>query len=455
MAHNHKLTMFLFIILRIIQLASAQSLNSCLNNGRQIQAWYPGGSIIDTVTWPDASGNGYTGIIVDSTGLDISIEINFQRIVTGNTSTRITFPCQLNSTDHTVFVLSRYNPTINDLQVTQRILHTHSSDANAFFGHHSQKSGVAFEGGWITDSIDTFGNSWVISSQQPNYYRGNKQDLTTNPGNTGVALTNGIDLMINQWGPADGSRFEETSDFQLAELIVFNELLSITEIICIENFLDSKYNLGITLPPTASPSKSPTNSTTDPTYYPTAIPSNSPTVDPTSNPITDQTMVSTSDPTIGDEEEYGIVVIVTINDTSTDIPLIVNDITSDLVSDIINNTCSKAISTERDENDETQLVITIKVCDESSENILLTDIQDNNSLSDKINEQGIDAMIVEITTIRTSPEDGNGNESESENDTDEFSDIQSSDDISEWVYVSIVCAAIICILCGMNFDIKY
>ena len=213
-------------------------------------------------------------------------------------------------------------------------------------------------------------------------------------------------------------------------------------------------NPTVSLSPTDHPTAEPTiEPTVEPTTDPTSDPTSDPTTDPTSDPIMDPTMVPTADPTIGDGEEYGIVVIVAVNDTDTDIPLILNNIASDLVSDIIDNTCSKGTSTERDENDETQLVITIRVCDESSEDILLTAIKDNDLLSDKINEQGIDAEIVGITTINTYPEDGNGNGNGSDS---EFRNDGSGLDTMDIIIIVIVSSFICLILisCGVAYKIR-
>ena len=50
----------------------------------------------------------------------------------------------------------------------------------------------------------------------------------------------------------NGSHPYETSDFALSELIVFNDILHVSEIKCIEDYVADKYALPLTSSPTTS-----------------------------------------------------------------------------------------------------------------------------------------------------------------------------------------------------------
>ena len=206
-------------------------LNKCLNAGRSPYAWYNGDSIdISNSKWIDIAGNYMNGVIDNNT--DISVQyLNGVPIITGTTSTKISFPVQLDPTQHTVIHLARYI----EEGTKGRILQTDTE--NGLFGHHLNKAGVAYENPtWLTQTInDNFGEAWLISTQQHNLYRGNKIDYTISSGGPFSIAQN---LVINQ-----GAIGNEVSDFEFAELIVFNEYLDSAEIECIEDYLKNKYQL--------------------------------------------------------------------------------------------------------------------------------------------------------------------------------------------------------------------
>ena len=204
----------------------------CLNQNRSgPSGWYTGDSIdIANLRWIDISGNYLNGIIDDTTGFSIKY-LNEEVIISGTVATKIRFPVQFDSTQHTIFYVTRYV----EQGTKARIIQTDLEDGA--FGHVLGNSGIAIERTPITDPLtDNFGDAWVISSQQANLYRGNKIDYTINTDGDGFTLVN--DLVINQ-----GYRSSEVSDFEIAELIVFNEILDLAEIECIEDYLQNKYQL--------------------------------------------------------------------------------------------------------------------------------------------------------------------------------------------------------------------
>ena len=146
-------------------------------------------------------------------------------------------------------------------------------------------------------------------------YRGNQYNLTAHPSNIGFS-TSDNHLAIN-YGPYETT---ESSDYAISELIIFDELLSFSEIYCIENYLQRKYFANIdsigcywvpierftTLScegncrssPTQHPTSDPTISPTMPTYEPTSEPTHDPSADPTVDPTRDPTSDPTQDPTV-------------------------------------------------------------------------------------------------------------------------------------------------------------
>ena len=216
----------------------ANDITHCLNNGQYtVAAWYNGLRNGNTIS--DISGNGNDGVIIDSTGLTqisaSSSDINGQPYFWAQTTTKIEFPVTIHQTEHTIIYLAKYRPGADKLRILQM------TQENAFIGFWGGKNGVAYENGWITDQNNKFEqngqpNNWMISSFQPSLYRGNFIDFT-------IASSPGLTLSTNTLGINTGWN-TEYSGFFFAELIVFNQLLDVDSIKCIELYINSKYGLG-------------------------------------------------------------------------------------------------------------------------------------------------------------------------------------------------------------------
>ena len=276
--------------------------SQCLSNESEIHAWYDGSSIeMENKLWRDKSGNNNNGKIINGVGMEVfdgtntsnsELYLNGQPTVTGTYQTQITFNIQLNPI-HTVFNLAKYR---EGSMHKKRILQTDMN--NGVFGFWNNRSGVAHEMDWVSWT-NNLGEAWVLSSQQPRSYRGNGRDLTDQRPASVFDNTN--KLMIN-WGFFG----LEQSDFALSELIVFNEILNVEEIKCIENYIFSKYALPTfsptkdpTIEPTSHPTSDPTQEPSkEPTVVPTTEPTNYPTIDPTQDPTKDPTSDPSKSPTI-------------------------------------------------------------------------------------------------------------------------------------------------------------
>ena len=120
-------------------------------------------------------------------------------------------------------------------------------------GFYGGWSGVSLENNWLTATTDKFGTGWLLSTQTRHLYRGNGIDYTTNP--------NLADLTIGVLSINDGQQPAEDSDFACAEVIICDEELNVNEIICIEKYLNDKYDLSLApYEPTTSPSNAPSYS---------------------------------------------------------------------------------------------------------------------------------------------------------------------------------------------------
>ena len=209
--------------------------------------------------WVDITGHNHDGILnyVSSSGYDgpssgitVPSFSNGIPYISGTNDSLIWFPVTLHQTDFTFFHVAKYNDYTSGY--FPRILQP-TVDMGAF-GFEAGSSGVALLTGyppdaqtmWITDEPEIggrFGNDWVISTHQRNLYRANLVDYTVNTNHAGFP-SSGNQLAINTAMPG---RTESRLDsyFSFAELIVFDEVLSIPEIQCIEGYLQNKFEIQV------------------------------------------------------------------------------------------------------------------------------------------------------------------------------------------------------------------
>ncbi len=186
---------------------------------------YSGGS-----SWTDASGNSRTFSIsgsaskVNVTGNGSSTTISAFQGNTGTRSGTLGNEYSFSSSDnYTFFHVARYTGGIK-----QRIWN--GTQANWLSGFWGAGAGVQFHEGWLSEG-DKHGNNWVISSDKHNFYRSNGVTRGTSGNGTYNTLVD-----INS---------SEPSDFQIAEVILYNRSLTISEIQQIEAYLSNKYGIGL------------------------------------------------------------------------------------------------------------------------------------------------------------------------------------------------------------------
>lgn len=195
--------------------------------------------------WNDASGNGKDVLSSAITGTPTLSTNNAANgasatfgVVKGTTAQGILFPSGvLPDNNYTLFHLTRYV----DGGPYGRILQ--GASGNWLSGMWANNTGVAHHNAWLAPSggpagVGTFnphGVKWVLSSDQNNLYRSN--GVTRSGGSpSGQSYAQ---LCINV-GCASQS---ESSPFEIAEIIVYNRVLSAAEIRQVEISLSTTYGL--------------------------------------------------------------------------------------------------------------------------------------------------------------------------------------------------------------------
>lgn len=203
-------------------------------------------------TWIDSSNNGNNAITsrgtitkatTDYTSLGAAATFTS---LSGTTSAGIQFPSQILPATFTLLHVTRYNFAIGvtggDAVGRGRILDGVTS--NWLDGFWNGGSGKSYHDGWITPTdIDYHGNYWVASSSQNSRYRSKSKNA--NNGNwynfTGGGGTS-KQLSVNYGNYTSGSG-GESSNWMIAEVIVYNRTLSDVELTTMESYLTTKYGI--------------------------------------------------------------------------------------------------------------------------------------------------------------------------------------------------------------------
>lgn len=196
-------------------------------------------------TIPDSSGNNRAA--ATSSGSPITISHDGLKGASGNfalikgdpnSSWDFKNP-RFTDTNWTIFGLSRYAGNNKN-----RVFSSNSS--NFLFGHWAGRSGIAHFDGWMTDQTDRFQDNWLLSSSFAYNYRANGVSY----GNSGGS----------SYLPNVGINLSENSDYEFAEIIMFDRKLALDEIVKIEDYFAQTY--GITLGRASSNTYSPTANVT-------------------------------------------------------------------------------------------------------------------------------------------------------------------------------------------------
>ena len=276
-------------------------LTPCGISSNNLVSWYISDDFVETVPeeyvtlrWLDRSGKG-NHILTSHIDGNIMTDNVFEYIK-GGINESIVIPYELKSSGYTLFHLSRYETTNN----INRIFTSDCQTINWLSGFHYSGNGVAFHEEWITNNTFNINNTeWILSTDQFNLYRGNKQDFTNN--NTQIIPFN-VTVTINK---CVSGNTPEKSDWGLYEIMIFDTELTELEYTCIENYIYNKYScngdniLGTrSCSPTVSPTLSTFNPTIIPSVTPTSAPTNFPSITPSIYPSLTPTIFPTLSPTL-------------------------------------------------------------------------------------------------------------------------------------------------------------
>lgn len=188
--------------------------------------------------------------------MNITVELEYTGTPTGaNNSTQpkylygspsdgIEFPTSVlnNNQNYTLFHMAKYYGPFNPPKRGR--IFDGTSGTNWLSGFHGNRSGVAYHNKWMTPVTDLHGNDWVISTDSNNIYR----SYGINRHNTTGGVSSSFSINFGAFtGHSIYNNSNETSDWAVAELIVYNRVLSSAEYTQVEDYLMSKYTNTIDL----------------------------------------------------------------------------------------------------------------------------------------------------------------------------------------------------------------
>ncbi|CAN2210044.1 Concanavalin A-like lectin/glucanases superfamily [Candidatus Nanopelagicaceae bacterium] len=214
--------------------------------------------------WMDSSGSndstrvlsGSTAQIVDAPATNGNSKTF--KTLQGATTDRITLADL--PTNYTLFHVARYNNGTKGRLIT-------ASSVNWLSGFFNGATGVSHHNWWMTpeSGVISDSNKWLLSSDQLKNYRANGKDVTYNYD----ATPNG-QYWVNYASTSSGfginnSPYNDNSDWQVADVIVFNRQLSNGETRAMERYLTRVY--GLTLDPASSSGETDTALSLDGNQY--------------------------------------------------------------------------------------------------------------------------------------------------------------------------------------------
>lgn len=194
--------------------------------------WYTGLSFAAGSQWTDLSGNGN-----HATSLKGSPAVQTQSAGTagnsksittvyGNTGDGILWPSAILPPTYTLFHVARQTSSASRGRIFTGAT---GNWLSGFWGN----SGQAYHEGWLTDySTDPHGLNWFVSSDQNSLYRSAGVQRGTGGGGAYTRLS-----ILN------GNFSGEVSYWAVAEIIVYNTTLTLSQIQSVESYLSTKYGL--------------------------------------------------------------------------------------------------------------------------------------------------------------------------------------------------------------------
>lgn len=129
---------------------------------------------------------------------------------------------------YTLFTVARYVGT-NQYRIFTSNINSTNYWLSGFWGGQNK---VAYHEGWLTDNTKGSTTNWIVSSDSQGIYRANNLSYVTISNNYPSMPAMGINLTSN-----------EKSDFQVADVIIYNSWLSTANIVSVENYLMNLYGI--------------------------------------------------------------------------------------------------------------------------------------------------------------------------------------------------------------------
>ena len=154
-------------------------------------------------------------------------------VLTGTTNTII----KLTTSElkpYTLFTVARYTSSGGARIFTGN--YNNGANPNWLSGFHNGNTREAYHEGWLTSSSQGYTSKWIVSSDTKGIYRANGQSFVINTNTYESMPAMGINVMINNGN-------NEQSNFQVADILIYNSTLSLSDIITIENYLMTLYGI--------------------------------------------------------------------------------------------------------------------------------------------------------------------------------------------------------------------
>ena len=118
-----------------------------------------------------------------------------------------------------------------------RIFDAYGSTTSYYTGFYGSRSGVAYHGdgtGWVTSVMDRHGSNWFVWMDQGSRIRSNGEDISR------FSNTASFPAMSINWGNGGTG---ERSDWEVAEIMLFEYAMNMSQIRKVEEYLMSRYGI--------------------------------------------------------------------------------------------------------------------------------------------------------------------------------------------------------------------
>jgi len=186
--------------------------------------------------WSDLSGSG-NHITQSSSGNRptwVSSAINSEPVVRFNTSQWMATATNF-GTPYTIFTISKMNGG-----ATNRLISSYST--NWLMGYHGGSVNDIYANGWVYNPSAAAGTSANLHTVTGTGGITTLYNCATAYGGNGAGVSGPGRLRLNGWSTGLG----ETSNGDVAEVIMYNRVLTAAELQGVRNYLSNKYNMGCT-----------------------------------------------------------------------------------------------------------------------------------------------------------------------------------------------------------------